>query len=120
MGSPLLSMSLDLENLVAMPLEPLGPTPEQRLMVAIVRRAVWDFVFYKDADPKGDPVKYAIAADAIGWMFWDGAETVDDQGRFTFLHICDSLNLAPQRVRAEVMKLKREDAKRLHNSFKEV
>ena len=119
MGFPLQSMLSEFEGLAAIPYDTHGPTPEQRLMAAIVRRAVWDFVFYRDVHPRREPIKYAIATDAAGWLFWDGTETVDDQGRFTFLYICDSLNLEPRQVRREVLRLRREDAKRLHNAFKE-
>ena len=46
-----------------------GIPPSHRLLVAIIRRAVWDFVLYKDVRKKDDPALYGIGVDAAGWLF---------------------------------------------------
>ena len=93
--------------------------PEHRLLVAIVRRAVWDFVLYRHYSPTDNPESYEIAVDAAGWLFWDGEEEVDDEGRYTFHYICDLLGMDPRRVREHVLNLSREDIQRLNNHIKE-
>jgi len=96
-----------------------GPSPENRLLVAIVRRAVWDFVLYRDANPKCDKDKYNMACDAAGWIFWEGEEDLDDEGRYSFAYICGELGLHPTQVRAGVLRLKRSDIQKLNNHIKE-
>lgn len=89
--------------------------------MAIVRRAVWDFVLYRDVnakDSKEDAKKAAWAETAAEWLFWDGAETSDDEGRYTFMYICEVLNIDPRRFRDQVLKLTREDIQRLNNKIK--
>jgi hypothetical protein len=90
-----------------------------RLLVAIVRRAVWDFVLYRDADPIAKPDSYALAADAAGWIFWEGEEEVDEQGRYTFRHICEILELDVSKVRRTLVGMTRDDLRRLNNYIKE-
>ncbi len=96
-----------------------GSSPETRLLVAIVRRAVWDFALYRNVDPEKDKDRYNLAVDAAGWLFWDGEEEVDEEGRYTFIHICNELDLDPGIVRAGVLKLSRSDIQRLNNHIKE-
>ena len=102
--------------------------PSHRLLVAIVRRAIWDFVLYRDEDPDRYKVKaerkkcearLAIAEDAAGWLFWDGEEQVDGEGRYTFRYICEILDLSHAQVREHALKLTREDIQRLNNHIKE-
>ena len=88
-------------------------------MAAILRRAIWDFVFYREVNKKAFPLAHALAVDAAGWLFWDGTEMYDEHGRFTFLHICETLNVCPRRIRAGALKLNREDVRKLNNAFKE-
>lgn len=95
------------------------PSAEQRLIVAVVRRAVWDFVLYRDCDPTRDAERYGLAVDAAGWLFWDGEESYDEVGRYTFQYICSCLELDPQRVREGILRLGREDIQRLNNNIKD-
>jgi hypothetical protein len=108
--------------------------------MAIIRRAIWDFVLYKDEDPtRFDPEKFksakakkraenerkraernlAIATDAAGWLFWDGEEETDEEGRYTFKYICSILNLDPTEVRQRALSMTREDIQVLNNHIKE-
>jgi hypothetical protein len=87
--------------------------------VAIIRRAVWDFVLYNGVSKKKDPLQHEMHADAAGWLFWDGEEEVDEEGRLTFRHICDLLDLDPKRIRHLVSEMTREDIQRLNNQIKE-
>jgi hypothetical protein len=96
-----------------------APSPEQRLLVAIVRRAVWDFVLYRDMDAAQDEERYALAVDAAGWLFWDGEEEIDMDGRYTFHYICSLLDLNVRHVRKSVLKLSRNDIQRLNNHIKD-
>lgn len=117
-----------------------GTTPSQRLLVAIMRRAIWDFVLYKDEDPSQfDPEKFKstkarkraenerkraerdleIATDAAGWLFWDGEEEIDEEGRYTFKYICSMLDLDPTEVRQRALSMTREDIQTLNNHIKE-
>lgn len=91
----------------------VGPT--QHLLVAIVRRAVWDFVLYRD---NPHPCKRSCAEDAAGWLFWDGQEECDVQGRYTFLHICALLGLDAAQIRNKALTLKRSDLQRLNTRMK--
>jgi hypothetical protein len=82
-------------------------TPERRLMVAILRRAIWDFALYRDMEP--DTERYELAVDAAGWIFWDGEETLDEEGRYSFMHVCASLDLDTTSLRKAVLRLTREN-----------
>lgn len=88
-------------------------------MVAIVRRAVWDFALYRNVDPEKDKERYQLAVDAAGWLFWDGEEEEDEEGRWSFLFICGELDLDPKRVREGVLKMNRSDIQKLNNHIKE-
>lgn len=117
-----------------------GTTPSQRLLVAIMRRAIWDFVLYKDEDPasfrperartvaarkeveeekKRSQERLQIAEEAAGWLFWDGAEEADGQGRYTFRHICEMLDLDPDAVRRRALSMTRDEIQTLNNHIKE-
>lgn len=117
-----------------------GTTPSQRLLVAIMRRAIWDFVLYRDEDPtryrpeKGRTAaarkeieeekkkcqeRLQIAEEAAGWIFWDGAEESDGEGRYTFRHICELLDLDPNALRQRALAMTREDIQTLNNHIKE-
>lgn len=93
--------------------------PSHRLLVAIIRRAVWDYVLYKDVKAKKDPVLHEIGVDAARWLFWDGEEETDEEGRYSFIHICSSLDLDPRKIRDIAARLTREDIQRLNNHIKE-
>ena len=94
-----------------------------------MRRAIWDFVLYRNEDPKGrgkDPdekkkclERLSVAEDAAGWLFWDGEEETDDGGRYTFKFICEMLDLEPSAVRARALSMTREDIQSLNNSIKD-
>lgn len=82
-------------------------TPEQRLLAAVIRRAVWDFVLYRECGE--DPGLRECASRAAGWLFWDGSEKIDEEGRMTFLYVCSVLNLRPEVIRRNARKMRRED-----------
>lgn len=82
-------------------------TPEQQLLAAVIRRAVWDFVLYRDCSD--EPERRECASLAAGWLFWDGTEKIDDKGRMSFLYICGVLNLRPDVIRRTARKMQRED-----------
>lgn len=79
--------------------------PERRLMVAVLRRAIWDFALYRDAEEGSESNKLAV--DAAGWIFWDGEETVDAEGRYTFVHVCNMLGFDVRELREATLKLTR-------------
>jgi len=85
---------------------------ERRLLVAILRRAIWDFALYRDADEGTEG--YRLAVDAAGWIFWDGEETVDEDGRCTFMFVCEALGLPPKKIRDATMELSRESISRIN------
>lgn len=94
-------------------------TPAHRLLVAIVRRAIWDFVLYKDEDSKKSYDRYILAEEAAGWLFWDGEEPTDKDGLYTFRFICETLDLDYRAVRKHALSLTRDDIQRLNNNIKE-
>lgn len=91
--------------------------PEIRLWFHVLRRQIWDFVLYRNA-PEGTEW-YTYAEDAAGWIWWDGEEEVDEAGRPTFRHVCDMLDVDPDRVRRSILALERDDIARLNNQIKE-
>lgn len=94
-----------------------GQTPEKRLMVAVVRRAVWDFVLYRDSK---NAEHMGIAAEAAGWLFSDEEDAPEGEDeRYTFVNICSALELDPRYVRECVLRLKRDDIPRLNNNIKD-
>lgn len=120
--------------------KPLGQMPAQRLLVAILRRAIWDFVLYRNENPEAFDVRkaktdkgrkilelqhkkaverQAIAVDAAEWLFWDGEEETDFEGRYSFRYICRLLDIPPQRIRERVLEMTVEDIQKLNNSIKE-
>jgi hypothetical protein len=82
------------------------------LLSAIVRRAVMDIALYRHKPE--DPLRYELAVDAAGWLFFDGLESVDDQGRYTFMHICRVLEIDARRIRDQALTLTREDLRRFN------
>ena len=86
----------------------------RRLLTAIIRRAVLDFALYRDAAPEDDPLRANLAADAAGWLFFDGLESVDEDGRYTFLHICQLLGLDAKQIRDQALALTRDDLQRFN------
>jgi hypothetical protein len=96
-----------------------GFPPSHRLLIAIIRRAVWDYVLYQDVKKKDDPVLHEIGVEAAEWLFWDGREETDGDGRYTFRHICDLLELDPVRIRQAAAVMTRDDIARLNNNIKD-
>jgi hypothetical protein len=105
-----------------------------------MRRAIWDFVLYRDEDPssinpsrgrtkkarkaleeekKRSEERLGVATDAAGWLFWDGVETADATGRYTFLHICELLDLRPKEMRSRILEMTRDHIQALNNHIKE-
>lgn len=68
---------------------------------------------------KEDPLLHEVGVDAARWLFWDGKEEIDEEGRYSFLHICDTLDLSPRKIRDISAKLTRQDIQRLNNNIKE-
>lgn len=92
-----------------------SPEPTQRLLLAVVRRAVWDFVLYKDPAS----THHELALDAAGWLFWDGQEEEDEEGRYSFLYICSILGLDFRMIREHALRLTRSDIQRLNPNLKD-
>lgn len=84
----------------------------RRLLAAIIRRAVLDFVLYRDIPPAKDELRHNLAADAAGWLFFDGIETIDESGRYTFLYLCALLGINANEVREQALQLSRDDLTR--------
>ena len=77
-----------------------------------MRRAVLDFALYRHQ--REDPLRYELAVDAAGWLFFDGEEYVDDQGRYTFMYICKLLEIDARRIRDQALALTRTDLRRFN------
>ncbi len=75
--------------------------PSERLLTAILVRAIRDFVNYKNS-PEGSE-EYKIAVDAAGWIFWNGEEFL------TFRWTCKHLGGDPVKTRRLVLRLKPKD-----------
>jgi hypothetical protein len=75
---------------------------------------VLDFALYRDAKPADDMLRHNLAADAAGWLFFDGTESMDEEGRYTFLHICQLLGLDAKQIRDQALALTREDLQRFN------
>jgi len=92
-----------------------------------MRRAIWDFVLYQDEKPKShknredrkkSEERLAVSEEAGDWLFWDGEER-DEEGRYSFIEICEMLDLDPSSVRKRVIAMSREDIQRLNNHIKD-
>jgi len=76
-------------------------------MAAIIRRAAFDIVLYKN-DPK--LVNRKLAVGAFNWMF---REDADPKDRFTsFLSICEILDQDPEWIRGRTLQLRKTDVKK--------
>lgn len=75
--------------------------PSQRLLTAILIRAIRDFVNYRN-EPVGSDT-HKIAVDAAGWIFWNGEED------FTYRWVCRLLGGDPVRTRKMILKMKPQD-----------
>jgi hypothetical protein len=75
---------------------------------------------YRHADPVTQPEQFALANDAVGWLFWDGTESEDEEGRYTFLYICTLLDLDAKAIRERALKLTRDEVQRISNSSGDV
>jgi len=94
--------------------EPENGVAARRLLTAIIRRAVLDFALYRDCDPDKESLRHELAADAAGWLFFDGTESIDAEGRYTFLHICSLLGINAQLIREQALMLTRKDLQRFN------
>lgn len=78
--------------------------PEKLLLAAIIRRAAYDIALYKSSTRLD---KRRLFLDAHKWMF-DNEEL-----HFTsFMSICNILDQDPEWIRAQTMKLRKEDVKK--------
>jgi hypothetical protein len=75
---------------------------------------VLDFALYKDADREKEPLRHALAVEAAGWLFFDGTESIDEEGRYTFLHICSLIGLNAKEIRDQALMLTRHDLQRFN------
>lgn len=80
--------------------------PAQRLLTAILLRAVRDYVTYKDS-PEGT-LPYEIAVDAEEWLFHG------DDCELSFLDICTQIGVSPEKIRSSTRALTRDDLIRLN------
>lgn len=79
--------------------------PSQRLLTAILLRAIRDFVTYKEA--KEGTEQHGIAQDAAGWVFWEGEE------KLTFRYICTQIGGDPEKIRRTMLQLTKDDLLRM-------
>lgn len=96
--------------------DPENGVAVRRLLIAIVRRAVLDFVLYRDVTRAQNLLHYKLHSDAARWLFFDGTEVTGEDRRYTFLHICLLTGLDPRRVRDQALVLTRDDLKRFNNN----
>lgn len=75
--------------------------PSQRLLTAILVRAIRDFVNYRN-EPAGTDA-HKVAVDAAGWIFWNGEED------FTYRWVCKLLGGNPDRTRKQILKMRPQD-----------
>ncbi len=59
-------------------------------------------------------MRYELAVDAAGWLFWDGTESTDEEGRYTFLYVCNLLGMNAKEIRDQALALTREDLHRFN------
>lgn len=78
--------------------------PEKLLLAAIIRRAAYDIALYKNS-PRLTQRRMWIGA--LKWMFED-----EDTHFTSFISICTILDQDPGWIRAQTMKLRREDVKK--------
>lgn len=84
--------------------------PEKRLLAAILRRSICDYVLYKRCHRRTDERRlYADAA--MEWFETDDEET--PEGFYTFTFVCTELGLDPGRIRDQIYCLAKEDLKRI-------
>jgi hypothetical protein len=75
---------------------------------------VLDFALYKDVSKQKDAVRHALAVDAAGWLWFDGEERIDAQGRYSFRFICSLLSVDPAAIRERALTLSRQDLHRFN------
>lgn len=98
----------------------------RHLLTAILRRAILDFVLYRviaeeeRADAETHTTQFLLFTDAAGWLFFDGEEPVDEEGRYSFQFICRVLDLHPKMLRNAVLRMTREDVPRFNTSVGDV
>lgn len=79
--------------------------PSQRLLTAILLRAVRDYVTYREMEVGTE--QHNIALDAAGWIFWNGREVM------TFRYICLQIDLDPVWLRKVIQSLSKDDLLRM-------
>ncbi len=91
-------------------------------MTAILRRAILDFVVYREqaATASEKSEAYQLWADAAGWLFFDGEEEIDEGGLYTFRFICSMLEIEPQQLREAVLTMGREAIQRFNGRMSDV
>ena len=98
--APLLD-DVDIEyQFAAFSIEATETTPQKRLLVAILQRAIRDFIGI-DAWGEGE----RIQEESESWLF---DSDTDENEMFSFLYICQQLDFAPDRLRHEVRNLTQE------------
>lgn len=84
----------------------------RRLLVAILRRAVLDFVQYRDCEESSE-ARYLLHTEAAGWLFSDAIEGADGEyNKYTFLQICSLLGMNHTEIREQALNLTKEDLHR--------
>ena len=91
-------------------------TGAQKLLVAVVRRAVSDFVLHTNSD-KAEMRGHA--EDARRWLLTDDGDDLDEDGRYSFSYACEMLGLDLGTVRARLTRLRPEDIRRLESKLKD-
>lgn len=91
-------------------------TSEQKLLLAVMRRAVWDYVLHRTACTAD---KRYLAEDARRWLFNYVEDDLDPRGRYSFEYACEMLGLDADSVRRGVERLRPEDIQRLNNKLKD-
>lgn len=91
-------------------------TSEQKLLVAVVRRAVWDYILHKDSKYSD---KKLMSDDARRWLFSESDDDLDENGCYSFAYACAMLGLDVDNMRIRVLRLRAQDIQRLNNNMKD-
>lgn len=78
-------------------------SPEKKLLVAILRRAVFDFALYRDSTDEN----HELAVEAAEWLWSESEE------HMSFRYICDILDMEPGVMRKKALALGRNDIKKI-------
>lgn len=91
--------------------EPENGVAARRLLAAILRRAVLDFVLYADCEKK-DELRYELHTEAAAWLFSDQIDASPGVEKYTYLQVCAMLELDPKAIREQALQLTRKDLHR--------